>query len=37
MLAIEAHRSAIGKLYDTTPRLLPIHSIKMNSKGAYFQ
>ena len=37
MLVIEAHRSTIGKIYDTTTSLLPIHSFKMNSKGAYFQ
>ena len=37
MLVIEAHRSTIGKIYDTATSLLPIPSFKMNSKGAYFQ
>ena len=37
MIVIEAHRSTIGKIYETGTSLLPIHSIKMNSKEAYFQ
>ena len=37
MLENEAQRGTIGKFYDTATLLLPIHTIKMNSKGAYFQ
>ena len=37
MLAIEAHRSTIVEVYGTATSLLPIYSIKMNLKGAYFQ
>ena len=37
MLAIKGDHCAIGKFYDTAASLLPIRSVKMNSKEAYFQ
>ena len=37
MLAIKGDHCAIGKFYDTAASLLPIRSVKMNSKEVYFQ
>ena len=37
MLAIKGDHYVIGKLYDTAASLLPIRSVKMNSKETYFQ